>query len=456
MALIPAEARTTNHNHILSKLAWYVPVPKELRLTVFSKLPATVLSGYLGAGKTTLLNYVLSNQQGMRVAIIVNDMSELNIDTTLVRSGANSPNHEDLVEMSNGCICCTLRDDLLEEVKKLALAGRFDYLLIESTGISEPMPVAETFVFRDEFGSGLSNLSRLDAMVSVVDARAFLDDFDSFDSLAQRGQEMDETDQRMLSQLLAEQVEFANVLVINKTDLVTEEQLADLQKILKQLNPEALQIASQYGQVDLRHIFDTKLFDEVKAAATPGWRTDWVSKESEADEYGFGSFVYTRRHPFHPQRFHRLMWGDQLSELARIKGFVWLATRHDLAGVWSLAGRVHSLAAFSPWYMAQDHDLWPWEDRPFIDRLKGLWQEPYGDRRQEIVLIGRNIDEGRIRECLDEALLTEEEFAAGPESWASFADPLPSWQPDEPAFEFDEEAERLHREEEMSEWQEFR
>ncbi|MEM7561107.1 MAG: GTP-binding protein, partial [Planctomycetota bacterium] len=203
-------------------------------------------------------------------------------------------------------------------------------------------------------------------------------------------------------------------------------------------------------------IFDTQMFDEEKAATTPGWRSDWSKKVSESDEYGFSSFVYNSRKPFHPERLQQLIWGEQLKEIARIKGFVWLASRHDMAGFWSLAGRIHSVAAFSPWYVVLDHDLWPWEDRPMIDRLKGLWEAPYGDRRQEIVLIGRNIDETEIGHLLDDALVTEDEFQAGPSAWEEFADPLPSWQAEDAAIEYDDEAERLAREEELSEWQEFR
>ncbi len=389
------------------------------------RIPVTVLSGYLGSGKTTILNHVLHNRDGLRVAVIVNDLSEVNIDAEFIKDGGGvSRVDEKVVEMSNGCICCTLREDLLQEVERLVNEGRYDYILIESTGIGEPVPVAQTFTYADEAnGIDLSAICRLDTMVTVVDAYRFWHDFSSGENLLERNQAVGADDTREVVDLLIDQIEFCDVLILNKCDMVADEELDQLEGVLRKLQPTARFIRSEHGRVDPKEMLNTGLFDFERASQSAGWIQELQKQEHtpETEEYGIASFVYRRRIPFHPERLNAWLeaWPE---EIVRAKGFLWLATRNDLAFTLSQAGPSIQVGAAGYWVAAlpeEEKRLTLAEDPEWAQ----TWDSQYGDRINELVLIGIGMDRGELIRSLDACLLTHEEMR---QDWRLLADPLPT------------------------------
>ena len=394
------------------------------------KLPVTVLSGFLGAGKTTVLSHILNNRENKRVAVIVNDMSEINIDSEIVQNEVSLKRSEEkLIEMSNGCICCTLREDLLKEVTSLAKEGRFDYLVIESTGISEPLPVAETFTFEDEDGISLSDVANLDTMVTVVDAVNFLKDYEEAKYLQETGESLGEDDERSVADLLVDQIEFADIILISKTDLVSSNDLKRLKAILKTLNTVAEIVPISNGDVNIDKVLNTGLFNFEQAQQAPGWLKEMRGEHvPETEEYGISSFTYEARRPFHPDKFYEFLHNTkQYGKLIRSKGFFWLATRPEFAGQWSQAGGIAHYGFAGMFWMSVPRKDWP-TDEEYLESIKKQWVEPFGDMRQELVFIGQGLDKERMINELNNCLLSESEMLKGKSYWKSLSDPFPAWE----------------------------
>jgi G3E family GTPase len=400
-----------------------------MNTNVSRRLPVTVLSGFLGAGKTTVLSNILNNREGKKVAVIVNDMSEINIDASTVKNEVSlSHSEEKLVEMSNGCICCTLREDLLLEVNKLAKDGKFDYLVIESTGISEPLPVAETFTFEDEDGVSLSEVAKLDTMVTVVDSVNFLKDYDEAKYLQDTGESLGEDDERSVADLLVDQIEFADVILISKTDLASKEEIKKVIGIIKSLNTSAKIFPIANGEIDVDEILDTNLFDFVKARQAPGWLKEMRGEHiPETEEYGISSFSYVARRPFYPDKFYNFLHGTkQYGKLIRSKGYFWLGSRLEYAGQWSQAGGIARYGFAGMFWKATPKDNWP-TDKESLSTIMSQWEEPFGDMRQELVFIGQGLDKEKMISDLDECLVSEDDLLKGEEFWTTMNDPFPPW-----------------------------
>ena len=397
---------------------------------MINKLPVTVLSGFLGAGKTTVLSHILNNRQGKKVAVIVNDMSDINIDAATIKSGVSlSHSDEKLVEMSNGCICCTLREDLLVEVGKLAKEGRFDYLVIESTGISEPLPVAETFTFADENGISLGDVATLDTMITVVDAVNFLNDYEQANDLQETGESLGEDDERSVADLLVDQVEFADIILISKTDLITNDELNRLTAILNTLNTQAKIIPISNGNININEVLNTGLFNFERAQQAPGWLKEMRGEHiPETEEYGISSFNYTARRPFDPEKFYNFLHStEKYGKLIRSKGYFWLATRPLFCGQWSQAGGIAHYGFAGMFFKAIPQKEWPTEPELLAD-INNKWVEPFGDMRQELVFIGQSLNQQAMIKALDDCLLSEDAVLKGKDFWRTYNDPFPIWE----------------------------